>query len=244
MEEKEWFASWFDTRYYHQLYNNRNEEEAKLFISNLLNYLKLPSNAHLLDLACGKGRHAKTLNEFGYKVLGVDLSPNSISIASELKNEHLDFQVHDMREPIQGATFDAVFNLFTSFGYFDDTIDNVRVCNAIAQMLLPNGILVIDFMNAEKVISNLVAQEEKIVDDLVFNITRHCDGKHIFKRIQFEDHGEKFDFTERVQALKLSDFESLLADKFQILNTFGSFDLKPFDTSNSDRLIIIAQRKK
>jgi SAM-dependent methyltransferase len=243
MEEKEWFASWFDTTYYHQLYNNRNEEEAKLFISNLLNYLKLPSNAHLLDLACGKGRHAKTLNEFTYKVLGVDLSPNSISIASELKNEHLDFQVHDMREPIQGATFDAVFNLFTSFGYFDDTIDNVRVCNAIDQMLLPNGILVIDFMNAEKVISNLVAQEEKIVDDLVFNITRHCDGKHIFKRIQFEDHGEKFDFTERVQALKLSDFESLLADKFQILNTFGSFDLKPFDASNSDRLIIIAQRK-
>jgi SAM-dependent methyltransferase len=243
MEEKEWFASWFDTRYYHQLYNNRNEEEAKLFISNLLNYLKLPSNAHLLDLACGKGRHAKTLNEFGYKVLGVDLSPNSISIASELKNEHLDFQVHDMREPIQGATFDAVFNLFTSFGYFDDTTDNERVCNAIAQMLSPNGVLVIDFMNAEKVISNLLAREEKIVDDLVFNITRHCDGKHIFKRIQFEDHGEQFDFTERVQALKLSDFESLLADKFQILNTFGSFDLKPFDASNSDRLIIIAQRK-
>jgi SAM-dependent methyltransferase len=243
MEEKEWFASWFDTRYYHQLYNSRNEEEAKLFISNLLNYLKLPSNAHLLDLACGKGRHAKTLNEFGYEVLGVDLSPNSIAIASELKNEHLDFQVHDMREPIQGATFDAVFNLFTSFGYFDDTTDNERVCSAIAQMLSPNGVLVIDFMNAEKVISNLVAREEKIVDDLVFNITRQYDGKHIFKRIQFEDHGEQFDFTERVQALKLNDFESLLTDKFQILNTFGSFDLKPFDASNSDRLIIIAQRK-
>jgi SAM-dependent methyltransferase len=243
MEQKEWFASWFDTSYYHQLYNNRNDDEAKLFISNLLELLRLNPTSKLLDLACGKGRHAKILNEFGYEVLGVDLSPNSIAIASEMKNEHLDFQVHDMREPIQGATFDAVFNLFTSFGYFDETSDNERVCNAIAQMLNPNGILVVDFMNAEKVISNLVEREEKIVDDLVFNITRHCDGKHIFKRIQFEDHGEQFDFTERVQALKLNDFESLLAAQFQILNTFGSFDLKPFDASNSDRLIIIAQRK-
>jgi SAM-dependent methyltransferase len=148
-----------------------------------------------------------------------------------------------MREVLPNQKFHAVFNLFTSFGYFDDTSDNERVCNSMAEMLKENGILVIDFMNAEKVISNLVAREEKIVDDLVFNITRHYDGKHIFKRIQFEDQGEQFDFTERVQALKLSDFESLLADQFRILNTFGSFDLKPFDASNSDRLIIIAQRK-
>jgi 2-polyprenyl-3-methyl-5-hydroxy-6-metoxy-1,4-benzoquinol methylase len=243
MEQKEWFASWFDTSYYHQLYNNRNEEEAKLFISNLLDFLKLDKNAKLLDLACGKGRHAKTLNEFGYDILGVDLSPNSISIASEMKNEHLDFQVHDMREPIQGKTFDAVFNLFTSFGYFDETTDNERVCSAISEMLNPNGILVIDFMNTEKVIANLVAKEEKIVDNLTFHITRNFDGKHIFKQIQFEDQGEKFDFTERVQALKLNDFEALLATQFRILHTFGSFDLKLFDASTSDRLIIIAQRK-
>lgn len=243
MEQKEWFASWFDTTYYHQLYNNRNEDEAKLFISNLLDFLKVDKNSKLLDLACGKGRHAKTLNEFGYEVLGVDLSPNSISIASELKNEHLNFQVHDMREPIHGKTFDAVFNLFTSFGYFDETTDNERVCSAIAEMLNPNGILVIDFMNAEKVIANLVSKEAKTVDNLTFHITRRCDGKHIFKRIQFEDQGEKFDFTERVQALKIKDFETLLANQFRILHTFGSFDLNPFDALTSDRLIIIAQRK-
>jgi SAM-dependent methyltransferase len=243
MEQKEWFASWFDTDYYHQLYRNRNDEEAKLFISNLLDFIELAPNSYLLDLACGKGRHSKTLNEFGHNVLGVDLSPNSIAIASEMTCDTLNFQVHDMREVLPNQKFHAVFNLFTSFGYFDDTSDNERVCNSMAEMLKENGILVIDFMNAEKVISNLVAREEKIVDDLVFNITRHYDGKHIFKRIQFEDQGEQFDFTERVQALKLSDFESLLADQFRILNTFGSFDLKPFDASNSDRLIIIAQRK-
>ena len=243
MQKMDWFESWFDTIYYHQLYQHRNEEEAKSFISNLLTLLNLAPNSKILDLACGKGRHAKILNEFGYDVLGVDLSQNSISIASKMKNEHLNFRVHDMREPIQGKKFDAVLNLFTSFGYFDKSNDNVRVCNAIAEMLNPYGILVIDFMNAEKVISNLVDSEEKKIENLSFQINRHCDGKHIFKRIRFEDKGKKFDYTERVQVLKLDDFENLLANNFRILHTFGSFDLKPFDAFDSDRLIIVAQRK-
>lgn len=244
MEQKEWFASWFDTDYYHQLYRNRNDEEAKLFISNLLDFIELAPNSYLLDLACGKGRHSKTLNEFGHNVLGVDLSPNSIAIASEMTCDTLNFQVHDMREVLPNQKFHAVFNLFTSFGYFDDTSDNERVCNSMAEMLNENGILVIDFMNAEKVIANLVSNEQKRVDDLLFKISRHFDGQHIFKRIQFEDKGLEFDFTERVQALRLIDFERLLKNRFRILHTFGSFDLKQFDNLTSDRLIIIAQKYK
>jgi 2-polyprenyl-3-methyl-5-hydroxy-6-metoxy-1,4-benzoquinol methylase len=180
MREKEWFASWFDTSYYHQLYNNRNEQEAKLFISNLVNLLNLDQSSKILDLACGKGRHSKTLNEFGYDVLGVDLSANSISIASKMSNESLHFQVHDMREIIQNHTFDAIFNLFTSFGYFDTSSENEQVCSSIFQMLRPKGILVIDFMNAEKVITNLVREESKKVDEITFNIQRNYDGYHIF----------------------------------------------------------------
>jgi SAM-dependent methyltransferase len=243
MKEKEWFASWFDTSYYHQLYNNRNEEEAKLFISNLLQFLDLEKPSNLLDLACGKGRHAKTLNEFGYNVLGVDLSANSISIASEMTNDSLHFQVHDMREVIPNHTFEAIFNLFTSFGYFDSSLENEQVCSSIHQMLKPNGLLVIDFMNAAKVISNLVPKESKKVDEITFNIQRNFDGNHIFKNIQFEDQGKHFEFTERVQAIKLDDFVRLLSIEFTILHTFGSFDLKPFEENTSDRLIIIAQRK-
>ena len=86
MNQKEWFAEWFDTSYYHQLYQNRNEEEAALFISNLLQFLNLPKSSKLLDLACGKGRHSVTLNSFGYEVLGVDLAANSIQEASKFQN--------------------------------------------------------------------------------------------------------------------------------------------------------------
>ncbi len=76
--QKEWFAEWFNTEYYHILYQDRNEEEANRFISNLISFLNIPKNSKLLDLACGKGRHSKILNIFSYYVLVFDLSENSI----------------------------------------------------------------------------------------------------------------------------------------------------------------------
>ncbi len=243
MSKKEWFEDWFDTGYYHLLYQNRDEKEAERFIQNLINHLNLPSGSKLLDLACGKGRHAKYLSEFGHDVLGVDLSPNSISLASQWSNNRLRFQTHDMREVIENEQFDAVFNLFTSFGYFDHESENKRVCESISDMLKPGATVLIDFMNASKVIQNLVPSETKVIEGITFQITRTYDGKHIFKHIDVIENDQVSHFMERVQALKLSDFRSLLADKFEIVNTFGSYDLTPFNEEYSDRLILHAHLK-
>ena len=83
MQKKEWFAEWFDTPYYHILYKNRDNHEARVFIKSLVDLLQLPEASSVLDLACGKGRHSITLNEFGYTVLGVDLSAQSIAHANQ-----------------------------------------------------------------------------------------------------------------------------------------------------------------
>lgn len=243
MEKKEWFAEWFDSSYYHILYKHRDHAEAERFINNLTSFLGIPKGSHVLDLACGKGRHALTLNQLGYSVVGADLSPESIKEASQYSNDQLRFLVHDMRRVIPEERFSAVFNLFTSFGYFDDQQDNQSVLESIHRMLEQKGILVIDFMNASKVIEQLVKKEEKITDGICFQLERHYDGQHIFKNIRFVDEGKEFHYTERVQALKKADFEKLLQQSgFNILHTFGNFDLDPFDEEHSDRLILIAQR--
>ena len=243
MKSKEWFESWFDTSYYHSLYKNRNDEEAKSFVTNLVQFLGLKKNSKVLDLACGKGRHSITLNELGLNVLGVDLSQNSIEFAKKNESETLKFHTHDMRKIISDKSFHVIFNLFTSFGYFDDFSDNEKVIIAIYEMLEEKGTFVLDFMNSEKTIVNLVSSELKIEDGISFNITREYDGQHIFKKIKFNDKNSDFCFTERVQALKLNDFEDLLLkNNFQINHTFGDFDLNPFDPKNSDRLIIIATK--
>lgn len=242
--ENLWFAEWFDTMYYHKLYKHRDEKEAELFMRNITDYLDLNKEKHILDLACGKGRHALFLNTLGYRVTGLDLSENSIRIASKSANNRLHFDVHDMREVYNENTFDAVFNLFTSFGYFDSQSDNLKVLTSIHEMLEDDGVLVIDFMNAEKVINKLVADEVKTVEGIEFYIKRTYDGAHIFKNIQFDDKDEHFDFTERVQALTKSNFEQLLeAAQFELLHVFGNYKLASFDEQNSDRLILIARKR-
>ena len=98
---KNWFDSWFDTKYYHILYKNRDYSEAENFITNLTTDLEINTNKSILDLACGKGRHSIFLNKLGYTTTGVDLSKASIEHASQFTNNTLDFFVHDMREQIR-----------------------------------------------------------------------------------------------------------------------------------------------
>ncbi|MFM7565543.1 MAG: class I SAM-dependent methyltransferase [Flavobacteriales bacterium] len=243
MDEKEWFASWFDTSYYHLLYNNRNEHEAHAFINRLVLFLELPLGSKVLDLACGKGRHARTLHALGFEVLGTDLSCESIEDAQRTTAEGLRFQVQDMREPIPGESFQAVFNLFTSFGYFEDTSENQRVIDSIYQMLLPKGLVVIDFLNAQKVQDTLVPSEHIVRGDITFEIHREINEGKVIKRIRFRDKGQPFTYKEQVQLLRLKDFEQVLTPHFNILHTFGDYELSAFNATNSSRLILIAQKK-
>ena len=236
---KTWFASWFDTPYYHILYKERNYREAQIFMDNLTHYLNLPEKAKVLDLACGKGRHSIYLNQLGYDVLGADLSENSIAEANKNQNETLHFQVHDMREPFDDR-FDAIFNMFTSFGYFENEEDNLTTLKAMKESLTEYGFAVIDFMNVTQVVNNLVAEEVKTVENIDFHIKRYEKEGYIYKEIDFEDQGEKFHFVEKVKALTLKDFEELMEEAgIYLLDIFGDYKLKKFHKTESERLIMI-----
>ncbi len=237
--EESWYTSWFNTKYYHILYKDRDYEEAQLFIDNITHYLNLPEKAKVLDLACGRGRHSIYLNTLGYEVTGADLSENSIAFAQDYQNDTLHFVVHDMREPFS-ETFDAIFNLFTSFGYFTDDADNLAALSAIQNSLNEYGFAVMDFMNVEKVMDHLIENEVKTVEDIDFHIKRWHDGKYIYKNIRFTDNGQQFDFTEKVKALRLEDFEQLMEQAgIYLLETFGDYKLNRFYKEQSDRLIMV-----
>jgi|SRR5690554_450441 len=235
----QWYASWFDTPYYHILYKDRDHDEAQLFMDNLTNYLNLPEDGKILDLACGKGRHSVYLNSLGYHVTGVDLSENSIAYAKQYENDKLHFEVHDMCQPFN-KKFDAVFNLFTSFGYFDDEQDNLRTINAIQADLNDYGFGVIDFMNCDFVINNLVPEDTKTVEDITFYLKRYVKDGYLFKDISFEDKGESYAFQERVKAFTIKDFEMLFEKaNVHLLDVFGDYKLRKFDKHTSERLIMI-----
>lgn len=235
----EWFTSWFDTPFYHILYKDRDDTEAHAFMDTLTNYLNVPERGTILDLACGKGRHAVYLNKIGYHVTGVDLSENSIDFAKKFENHSLHFEVHDMCKPYH-KEFDAVFNLFTSFGYFDKDEDNLNTIKAIKAELNNFGFGVIDFMNSEFVIDNLVPEDVKTIDDITFYLKRYVEDDYIVKDITFNADGKDYKFQERVRAFTLKDFELLFEQAgVYLLDVFGDYKLHKFNAKTSERLVMI-----
>ena len=237
MSEQEWFASWFDSPYYPILYQHRDYSEAESFIRHLLSFLGPDKDSHFLDLACGRGRHSVFINRHGYKVTGLDLSPDSIADAKKNIAENLSFGVHDMRDPLPGQ-FTFILNMFTSFGYFDDQGDNLKVLHNVRKALLPDGRFVLDFMNVEQVIPRLVAEEEKELNGIHFGLRRSVKDGFIVKDIEVRDGDKSYAFQERVQALDRNAFSNLFAQAgLEVVHIWGDYHGGEFSAENSPRLI-------
>ena len=244
MSKTEWYKSWFDSPYYHILYKNRDDKEAKLFIHNLCENLPLNKQDNVLDLGCGKGRHAIELKKYFSYVAGIDLSHNSINIAKDHETSQLQFAVQDMRSFETHKKFNAIFNLFTSFGYFNDYLDNSKVLHSCNNALLDNGYIIIDYLNAHKVKMNIRENETKTIDEIEFQIKRKIEKGKIIKNIFFKHEQITYNFEEKVQLFSLNNFIYLLNETgFKLEETYGNYLLNPFDFENSDRLIIIARKK-
>jgi len=242
-KNRNWYVNWFNSPYYHILYKDRNKKEAEFFIDNLISYLKISEGSKLIDIACGKGRHANYLNKLGLDVVGYDLSINNIKSAKKYENKTLKFYVHDMRKVLKEDYFEYATNLFTSFGYFKNEKDEQITMNAMASNLKNEGILIIDFMNTKKVISNLIKYENKKVNCINFKIERRIIKKHIIKNIILTDNGKDYIYNEQVRALTLDDFYNLTTiAKLKIIDIFGNYKLDDFNAKTSDRLIIICKK--
>lgn len=242
--QKEWFSSWFDTPYYHILYKNRDYSEASLFIDNITGFLKLNHHARCWDLCCGKGRHSIYLNSKGYFVEGTDLSTKSIEEASKSANDTLQFYQHDMRKLFRTNYFDVVFNLFTSFGYFERREDDLHVFDAVEKALKPGGLFVFDYLNSEYVKKIIVPHDTKTMEGIDFSISKRIENNTIIKGIDFTDKGESFHYEERVKLFDRQYFENLAKDcRLKILNTFGNYQLQEFDPGTSPRLILVMQKQ-
>ncbi|MCA6065589.1 class I SAM-dependent methyltransferase [Chryseobacterium sp. RG1] len=240
----EWFESWFDTPYYHLLYSNRDYTEAENFITKLTKELQLPTSSTIIDLACGKGRHSVFLNKLGYEVLGLDLSKQSIEHNRQFENETLHFKVHDMRNAIDSKPVDAVFNLFTSFGYFDNEKDDRSVFQSVYDSLKPNGFFVLDYLSEEFVRENLVPEMVVHREGIDFNITKKIEGRHIIKDIRFETEGKAFHFFEKVKLHTLETINSYATEcGFERIKIWGDYQLSEFNAEKSPRCINLFKKK-
>lgn len=236
-----WFEFWFDSPYYHELYSNRDVEEARYFIDNIIETLSLKPGSSVLDLACGKGRHTAQLASHGYRATGIDLSEQNILAARENYPECRFIQA-DMRESFPGS-YDALFNVFTSFGYFDDHRENIHVIRNMCQALKPEGWLVLDYLNPAFVAQNLVPEEEVVRENRTYRIHRFIEDDWIVKRIEFHALEREHQVEERVRLFTLESFLDLLAPhSMQMLHTFGNYSLDPYHSETSERMIMLIKK--
>jgi SAM-dependent methyltransferase len=241
----EWFASWFDSPHYHQLYAHRDEAEAARFIDALVARVRPREGARVLDLGCGAGRHARRLAAKGFKVTGIDLSASSIAEAKKSERPHLRFRRQDMRAPFGNRSFDYVFNLFTSFGYFEEDREHEAVVRNMAQALSDGGRLVLDYLNAHYAEAHLTPSEEQVLDGTVCRISRWVDDRFFVKRIVLDDGraGAPAQHVERVARFTLRDFDRMFATSgLTIEEIYGDYQLGAFHAETSPRLILVARK--
>tara|TARA_B100001057_G_scaffold140118_1_gene139802 strand:+ start:165 stop:905 length:741 start_codon:yes stop_codon:yes gene_type:complete len=243
-ENKDWFKLWFNSKYYHILYSNRSQSEANIFIDNIISRLALKKQHNILDLGCGKGRHAFQLSKYFNEVDGLDLSEKSINKAKEFSKENLQFHKGDMRDFDLQKKFSYIFNLFTSFGYFDDISQNINVLNCCNKQLKSNGFLLIDFLNPKLIKKKIIIEENKLIDGVHFNIKKSIKNNHIIKNINILDGDEKSFFQERVQLFDIENFKSLFNQTgFELAKSFGNYQLDSY-SENSERSILWAKKKE
>lgn len=244
-----WFEEWFDSPLYEKLYANRDETEAQQLIDLLEETLSLNTCSKILDLGCGRGRHSINLARKGYNVTGIDLSEQAIETAKEkAKNEGLmglKFEVRDMRNPLP-ERFDAIVNLFTTFGYFSDDEENAAVLDSVVDMLKPGGIFVLDYLNAQKVKSSFESTDAGKFQDIDYYISRYLENSSIFKDITFrrESTGAQKTYSERVKLYDLDWFqEEMGARKLEIDHVYGDYTGGKFVPGSSPRMLIISHLK-
>lgn len=240
-----WFDDWFDTPFYHLLYFDRNENEAAEFMTRLLEFLQPKTGATMLDVACGKGRHALFLSQNGFDVTGIDLSQASIAEARKFENEQLHFYQHDMRQPFRINYYDYAFNFFTSFGYFNTPREHDAAIRTMANGLVPGGTLVIDYLNVHYSENHLIPEFDKQIDGYNFHIKKWMDETHFYKKIEVEhdDFTEPHGYTEKVAKFSLGDFSEMLAFQgLQVTDVFGDYQLGTYHISQTPRMIIVAKK--
>ncbi len=240
-----WFEDWFDSPLYEKLYSNRDDIEAASLADLIEEVVPVSEYRNILDLGCGRGRHSITLAQRGYQVTGIDLSRKAIKKAKRIAGQHnlenVEFFVRDMRDPLP-KQFDAIVNLFTTFGYFLEDEENRKVLRNTKKMLAKGGVLFIDYLNPQYVEKNLVPSESGMYESLTYNVTRKIKDGMVFKTIQFSDDSldKPVKYRERVKLYGLEWFRDVLGKSgFKIVETYGDYDGAPFH-SESPRMIIVA----
>lgn len=172
----QWFANqafWSDL--YPFLFPEERLAIAEAQIEKIIRLVNFKGTT-ILDLACGPGRHAVAFARKGYQVTGVDLSSfhlQKAKVRARQAGVKVKWICQDMRTFVRPSAFALALNLFTSFGYFAGSKDDLQVLRNVRRSLKTGGILVMDMLGKELLAKRFQLTKSAELADGALLIERH-----------------------------------------------------------------------
>ncbi|SEN56693.1 class I SAM-dependent methyltransferase [Lihuaxuella thermophila] len=241
----QWYEESFGEDYV-LVYKHRSRENASREVNQIIEWLGLSERDLILDLCCGTGRHTISLAGRGFRVVGLDLSKTLLTRAvSDAEGLAVPFVHGDMRKlPFMDGSFDAVVNLFTSFGYFAKDEENEQVLREIARVLRRGGRVLIDYMNREAVKEKLVPESVREEQGARILEKRQIDGDFVRKQIRVKDERGERTYQECVKMYTHEQMAAMMEKAGLIIDhTYGNFRGEPYHML-SERMILVGRVEK
>jgi SAM-dependent methyltransferase len=149
VSETPWYESFFGEDYFTIYAEAFPPEHTTAQVDGIVSLLELEAGARILDLACGHGRHSIPLATRGFDVTGYDLSDVFLARArtdAETNGARVRWVRGDMRNLSFDSEFDAVINVFTAFGYFEDPDDDLGTLRGVRAALRPGGRFLLEIL--------------------------------------------------------------------------------------------------
>ncbi len=245
-----WYVDFFRSDYlnvYGHMFTEERAEKESAFVARTLG---LKAGASVLDLCCGQGRHSVQLAKRGFKVTGLDLNAEYLDLASkaaEADKVKIETVAADMREIPFENKFDAIVNMYSSFGYLESEAEDLKVLESAVKALKAGGQLLLDMLNREWAIDNYIQNDWHIGADGTLYVERRdldlaTSRMHVHFIVVDSGGGRRESIGHIIRLYTLTEMTRLLERVgMRVTAVFGGFEGEDYGIVTR-RMIIVAKK--
>lgn len=226
-----------------------NYDEEYTFYNNLIQEYKASTT---LEIGSGTGNLAKRFNANNQNYQGLDYSNDMIAIAKE-RNKNSSFIQGDMRDFKLDKPVDSILITGRSTSYLITNDDMNRTFDSIYKNLNENGILIFDFIDANRFIpftkENPIIIHEAEFENINYKRESHWDTNNALENFMLEWTAQYYTVINGEKEVIENDFSTVRVftlNEMQLFLYLNNFEiLKTIDrkTYAYDTYVIVAQKK-